>query len=182
MLVQGLVEALVPRRIDRALLGQSRDGVALWQALATLEAAGKLAGWLEQPRQWLGARWQGLLPWLCRAAWSRQARPKEAQGPSSGTAGGGGALVPMPLSLGVVVEQVVKGATHEDEVGYARAVEVEHDRPVDEHRHLRPVRAGELHEAREAPACRKTKLASCGAHHAVGWKERAPTAAGCVGA
>ena len=63
----------------------------------------------------------------------------------------------MLLGLGVVVEQVVEGAADEDEVGYARAVEVEHDRPVDEHGHLRPVCAGELYEAREAPARRKTK-------------------------
>ena len=47
-------------------------------------------GWLEHPRQWLGAQWPGLSPWMSRAARSRQAppeepRPKEAQEPSRGT-------------------------------------------------------------------------------------------------
>ena len=60
------------------------------------------------------------------------------------------------------MEQVVERATDEDEVGYARAVEVEHDRPIDEHGHLRPVGAGELYEAREAPASRKSKAARLG--------------------
>ena len=89
MLVQGLVEALVPRRIDRALLGQSRDGVALWQALATLEVAGKLAGWLEHPRHWLGARWRGLLPWLCRASLEPPGAPRGGAGAELGHRWGG---------------------------------------------------------------------------------------------
>ena len=44
-------------------------------------------GYLEHPRQWLGARWTGRpLYWEYRAAQSRQARPEEAQEPSWGTA------------------------------------------------------------------------------------------------
>ena len=45
-------------------------------------------GWLEHPRQWLGAEWADLYPWECRVAQSRQARPKEAQEPGWGAAGG----------------------------------------------------------------------------------------------
>ena len=40
-------------------------------------------GWLEHLRQWLGAQWPGLSPWLSRAARSRQGRRGEAQEPSS---------------------------------------------------------------------------------------------------
>ena len=46
------------------------------------------SGWLEHPRQWLGALVAGPLPWECRTAQSRQARPGEAQEPSSGAARG----------------------------------------------------------------------------------------------
>ena len=41
---------------------------------------------MEHPRRWLGGQWPGLSPWECRAARSRQARPGEAQEPTSGTA------------------------------------------------------------------------------------------------
>jgi len=96
--------------------------------------------------------------------------PRVAQQPELGhRRGGRGTRIPMLLGLGVVVKQVVERAAHEDEVGYARAVEVQHDRPVDEHGHLRPVCASELYEAREAPAREQhTRRASCGAHLAVG--------------
>ena len=45
-------------------------------------------GWLEHPRQWLGAQWPGFSPWVCRAARSHQAHPEEAQEPSWGAAKG----------------------------------------------------------------------------------------------
>ena len=41
---------------------------------------------------WLGARLRGLSLWERRAAQSRQARPEEAQEPSSGTAYGEGTV------------------------------------------------------------------------------------------
>ena len=50
------------------------------------------AGWLEQPRPWLETQWPGLSPRECRDAWSRQARPGEAQEPSSGSVPKGGRL------------------------------------------------------------------------------------------
>ena len=34
----------------------------------------------------LAAQWAGLFPWECRAGWSRQAHPEEAQAPGLGTA------------------------------------------------------------------------------------------------
>ena len=47
----------------------------------------------EHPRLlWLGALLRGLSLWECRAAQSRQARPEEAQEPSSGPAEGALAL------------------------------------------------------------------------------------------
>ena len=52
------------------------------------EIGGFGGGYLEHPRQWLGAQWASLLPWECRAAQSHQARPEEAQEPSWGTAKG----------------------------------------------------------------------------------------------
>ena len=101
---------------------------------------------------------KAFFPYSTELASAARRAPRRRWSPSSAApGGGGGALVPMLVGLGVVVEQVVEGAADEDEVGYARTVEVEHDRPVDEHGHLRPVCAGELYEAREAPARRKTK-------------------------
>eukprot|EP00964_Phaeocystis_antarctica_P143146 scaffold108637_cov60-Phaeocystis_antarctica.AAC.3 len=43
------------------------------------EIGGFGGGWLEHPRQWLGAQWPDLSPWVSRNAQSRQARPEEAQ-------------------------------------------------------------------------------------------------------
>ena len=45
-------------------------------------------GSLEHRRQWLGAQWAGFSPWARRASQSCQARPFEAQEPSSGVARG----------------------------------------------------------------------------------------------
>eukprot|EP00964_Phaeocystis_antarctica_P015573 scaffold8620_cov62-Phaeocystis_antarctica.AAC.1 len=49
---------------------------------------GFAGGWLEQLRQWLGARWPGPCPWECRATQSRQACSEEAREPSWGPAEG----------------------------------------------------------------------------------------------
>ena len=52
-------------------------------------------GDLEHPRQWLGAQWPSLSPWAHCAVQSRQARPEQAQEPSSGT-GKWGRLTMLP--------------------------------------------------------------------------------------
>ena len=105
-------------------------------------------GWLEHPRQRLGAQWPGLLPWECRAAQSRQARLEEAQESSSGTAEG--SYDPAGLQEGLVVRR-----------GYVRLGGDEHARGV----HV--VALGELHEAvdREAASVERVHHAALEEQH-----------------